>query len=70
MYQARPGQDPDMGRERVVRDRKLTGNFACRKAVRALTNQEPEQGKPRRLRQSCQSKDRGFVVHMSRNIEI
>ena len=59
-----------MGRERIVRDRKLTGDFACREAVRGLTNQKPEQGEPRRLRQSRQSQNDRLFVHMSRSIEI
>jgi hypothetical protein len=58
LQQARPGQNCDMARERVVTYAEIIRNFSCGKAGWTVLDQQSEDSKPRGLCEGRKSIDR------------
>lgn len=68
--QSRPGQDAEMRRQGVGRDRQMAGNVTGRQTIGFVTHEEAKRLQPRRLRQSGESENRSFSFHTSELVEL
>ena len=68
--QTRAGQDPEMRRQGVRRDRQMVGDVTRRQTVGFVAHEEAKRLQARRLGKSGESENRGFGFHISELVEL